>query len=666
MRTSLHRRTRLRAIPTIATAFAVVASVAIAGTPASALRPAPITLTGAGILQVKLDEGVLTVDSNTLAISLERKHSRSVTVSAPTPTELGQPSSVQLSTDAASWDYPSGLRMTIEVPPSKSNAVVTIESETEQSLEWPVSGADESVESIQYANGSGQSIPVRDPFWNSPTSGLPDSSWALAGDLTLPAWGITGTSKNTGVAFYTTTDIGTDLAFTSTDGVLSASAAHSFDPDKATERFQLVVTPTDGSPIAAAQPFREHLQASGQFVSLDQKIAENPETARLIGAPHAYVWNNGRSPQMIADLKALGLERLWLGYDADGDVPGTEYVDAARAAGYLVAPYDTWDNAQDPATADAPTSAWPGTIWPDGCVTNADGTMKEGFWGRGCYVSTAALAEAQTNHNLLGDRVEDFTANGATSYFLDVDAAGQLFRDFSPAHPQTKAEDRARRLERLTDLSDGAYSGGQRLVLGSETAAAWANPAISYSHGSSLPTFNSLWATQNDRDTWGEWAPWNRPEFFFKPVQLDPDLATAMFDPAYRVPLYEAVLHDSVITTDRWEVGFFKLPDEKRDRALRAMLYNSPINYALDRQSLSENGAEIAKLSAFFAVLQDAAGTSALTSFEYVHGNQLVQRTKFDNDLTVTANFGTARVAGLNAGCVEAKGRGMKKQTLCL
>ncbi|TQK50473.1 hypothetical protein FBY35_0806 [Streptomyces sp. SLBN-118] len=39
--------------------------------------------------------------------------------------------------------------------------------------------------------------------------------------------------------------------------------------------------------------------------------------ARLIGAFHAYLWGDGRSKESVERMRALGLDRMWLGYDAD-------------------------------------------------------------------------------------------------------------------------------------------------------------------------------------------------------------------------------------------------------------------------------------------------------------------------------------------------------------
>ncbi|MFB7596792.1 glycoside hydrolase [Streptomyces sp. NPDC056160] len=123
-------------------------------------------------------------------------------------------------------------------------------------------------------------------------------------------------------------------------------------------------------------------------------------------------------------------------------------------------------------------------------------------------------------------RTDETTANGAGSYFLDVDAAGELFTDRSAAHPMTQAQDRENRLKRMAGLS-----ADRKLVLGSENAGSWANGVLDFSHGSGTPVTGQLWQMERDRTTWGGYAPYNAPAFYFKPVHLRAALAKAMYAP---------------------------------------------------------------------------------------------------------------------------------------
>ncbi|GHC66586.1 glycoside hydrolase [Streptomyces flavofungini] len=596
-----------------------------------------------------VDGGTALIDPATLAISARTHDGRTRRLTAPAATRLGAPGPLHRTTEGRTqWSYPDkGLTATAATDHGRLAVTLTASRDTE--LRWPVTGAKGS---LQLPRGEGLDIPTADPFWTSGEQKLTGTTLDMSADLTLPLWGYS--AGRHGVSYLMPTDIGTNLTFkTGPDGHLRTTAAHTFDQGDGTRTYTVDFALTDGDPVAPAADYRAYLAERGRLGSLKKKIRRNPATARLLGASHAYVWGAARTPAGIRRLHDLGVDRMWLGYDAGPDPMGKAAVAAAKDAGYLVGPYDTFANGQPPKTADSPTSVWPGTVYPDFCVRDADGRPRPGFGGRGCYLSSAAFERAEPKSHHLANRTRAMVRNGADSYFLDVDATGELFRDHSAAHPMTKAGDRAHRLARMRRIADSG------LVLGSESAQAWANEAVAFDHGSATPVADGLWALQKDREKWGGYFPEAAPGIFFKPVRLPASLSKAMYDPRYRVPLYGTALHGSTVSAERWELSYEKLPAEKPRRALLAMLYNRPLNHVLDGRVLARQGREIAALQKYFAPLHRAAGTERLASFRFLTADRRVQRTVFgDGTLTVTANFGTKAHDGLPGGCADARLRG--------
>ncbi|WP_307817385.1 glycoside hydrolase [Nocardia acididurans] len=595
---------------------------------------------------IDIGGGTAEIDTTTLAVSAIAAGHR-LDLSAPAVGDLGSAGTVTVDDDAAQWRYPDrGLTVTATARDGRLR--MTVHSDRDQQLAWPVTGGDPTSEALQLPRGEGLSLPVRDPFWNGPGTGLVGEPIAMTSGLTMPFWGYRLAGR--GVSYLVPTDIGSSLTVHSDNGRLLASAAHDFDARADTRRYTVTFALTDDSPVAAAKDYRDWLQRHGEFRSLQDKIDENPAITRLLGAFHAYLWGDGRDPDTVRHMLELGLSRMWLGYDADEHPLSAAAVQAAKDSGYLAGPYDSWANAQDPATADNPSSVWPG-LYPDGCVRRSDGTPETGFGGRGCYLSSEVLEQ---NPQLYRDRYTRMTGNGADTYFLDVDAAGEFFDDFGTGHPMNQRQDRENRLARLRWLADD-----RKQVLGSESAGAWAAPALAFDHGAQTPVSDLLWTLQRDRETWGGYAPARAPGVYFKPVDLPAAAVTAMFDPAYRVPLYETALHDSIINLDRWELSYYKLPQQRTMRALTAILYNTPLNFVLDRATLDAHGAEMARLQQFFAPLHQAVGTRAMTDFRRLTDDHLVQRSVFgDGALVVTANFGTRDYDGLPGGCVDARLQG--------
>ncbi|KNB50334.1 lipoprotein [Streptomyces caatingaensis] len=625
---------------------------------APAAAPSAVTVHG-GLVDIPVRGGTATVDPATLRVTA-RTAAGTVELSAPAAQSPGRPGRVAVTDGGARWTY-AGTGRTVTARAEHGRLLVSVRSDgaADGTLAWPVTGADPAATALQLPRGEGLSLPVADRFWNSGRAGLAGSAIGMDSGLSLPLWGYT-LGKGLGASYLVPTDIGTTLRVASERGRLRATAEHRFSRGEGTTDYTVAFALTDGSPVAPAADHRSWLQENGRLGSLRDKIRANPAAGGLLGAFHAYTWGEARTADGIKALRALGVDRMWLGYDADEKGMSAGAVAAAKKAGYLVGPYDSFANGQDPKAADAPTSVWPGTVHPDFCVRRADGTPEPGFHDRGCYLSSEAFEKDARGRGYLADRTRAMTANGADSYFLDVDAAGELFRDHSAAHPMTKSRDRANRLARMKRA-------GRGLVLGSESAGAWANQVLAYDHGSGTPVADGLWKAERDKEKWGGYAPAKAPAVFFKPAELPADVAKAMYDPAYRVPLYETALHDSLVNVERWELPYDKLPRQKTDRALLAMLYNTPLNFVLDGPSLRSRGAELAALQKYFSPLHKAAGTEAMTSFRTLTGDRTVQRTVFgDGVLTVTANFGTKEWRGLPGGCVDAslKGEG-KPRRLC-
>ncbi|MFJ2769957.1 glycoside hydrolase [Streptomyces sp. NPDC087300] len=634
-------------------ALSVALAVTAAGATAYAFTAGAEQPHGSRV-ELAVHGGTAVVDTATLAVRARTRDGRDLTLSAASGTDLGAPGPVtRTGGDRARWSYPErGIDVSARTDHGRLS--LRLKAHRDTSVSWPVTGTDAGASALQLPRGEGLDVPVDDAFWTTGKGALGGSTLDMSEGLTLPLWGYS-LGTGTGVSYLTPTDIGTTLGFSTPGGRLRTTAEHAFDAGEGTRDYAVSFALTDGNAVAPAADYRSYLAERGQLGSLKRKIEKNPATGKLLGAFHAYTWGEARTAQGVERLRKLGVDRMWLGYDAGPDPMDKAAVSAARRAGYLVGPYDSFDNGQPEDDADNPASAWPGTVYPDFCVRRADGTPQTGFGGRGCYLSSQAFEQAEKEHHYLADRTRSVVSNGADSYFLDVDATGELFRD-AASHPMTKAGDRKNRLARMKRIAEYGEDG---LVLGSETAQPWANKAIAFDHGAGTPAADGLWALQKDREKWGAYYPETGPKFFFKPVELPADLAKAMYDPRYRVPLYETALHGSLVNTERWEIGYEKLPDQKKDRALLAMLYNTPLNYVLDGPSLKAHGAELAALQKYFEPLHKASGTEPLTSYRRLSADSAVQRTVFGRGtLTVTANFGTKAYEGLPGGCVDARLKG--------
>lgn len=544
--------------------------------------------------------------------------------------------------ESVGWKIPElGLAVLFTVQGSHLRA--RFESARDSKFEWPRTGDDSQLSALILPEGEGLYLPLNDEAWRRR---LNDHCDAATGGLLMPFWSYQ--IGNRTLTYHVLSDVRSELCMEDRQGRIGANLRHEFQARDGDVPYEIEIWFGGGSPIAPALEYREGLVRDGKLVRLNEKIRKNPEVAKLLGAVHMYVWGDGRKPEFVNDLVKLGVKEAWIGYDQDEysrqTLAGKDYVEAAKKAGYLVGPYDGFVNAQDPKTGDA-ASRWPGGLYQAGCIVDRAGQVVRGFAGRGCELSSEALERAEPTLRPMATRVEKQLRDGANSYFVDVDAFGELYDDYSPAHPMTAFKDRANRILRLRRLRD------RGVVLGSEEGVAWSVPVLDFAHGALAVHNAALWA---EKKNFGVWWPPDRLPVFFQPVQPSEEFRAAKYDPAYRIPLYEAAFHDSIIATDRWDVPMAKLPSLASTRQVLELLYGVPSIWAMDRRQLRDWHDTLTTLLPFFEPLHRRIATLPLTSFEWLSNDRLVQHTRFENEVTLTANFGNVPFDGIAPGCIRA------------
>jgi hypothetical protein len=591
---------------------------------------------------LQLDGWRASIDPRTMAVGATID-GKSVRISAAAP-ESSVIADLETSPSHARWTVPaSGLAVEFEVRGKRLHARFTAKADAR--ISWPVSG-DPAFAALLLPEGSGLYVPLADAAWRAR---LDDHCANLSGGLLMPFWSYELGERT--LTFFVPSDLRSRLCLRARDGRLTAVLNHEFQKRDGNVPHEIEIGFGAGSPIAPALEYRERLRAAGGFPTLAEKIRVNANVAKLAGAVHMYTWGDGRKPDFIADLEKLGVKRAWIGYDQDptGEhtTAGPEFVAAAKAAGYLVGPYDTFNNGQDPKTGDY-LSRWPGTLYPDGCIVNRDGKQRTGFAGHGCELSSEAMRLAEPAMKPLAGRLDTMLRDGANSYFLDVDAFGEVHDDYSPAHPLTVFQDRQNRLARLRLVRE------RGIVLGSEEGVGWSVGLLDFAHGAGGTRNAALWAASKNK-AFGAWWPADRPAFFFKTIVPSEEFRASRYDAAYRLPLYAAAFHDAVVVTDRWDVPINKFPSLAKTRLLQELLYGAPSMWSMDRQTLSEWRDSLAALQRFFEPLHGRIATLPLTSFEWLTNDRLVQRTRFGDVVELTANFGAIAAADVASGCLRAR-----------
>ncbi len=352
---------------------------------------------------------------------------------------------------------------------------------------------------------------------------------------------------------------------------------------------------------------------------------------------------------MLESLRAAGIDRaLLLLRDLYGQSPRPDVAAKAAELGYLTGPYDSYHSVHNPKAA--PDSTWETAqfdqaAFAHGRVQNADGSGHGGFKNQGYHFSpVAAWPYVRSRVNRVHGQ------NSYSAWFIDCDATGEWFDDYSRLHPATRVDDMNTRRQRLRWLETE-----KKLVVGSEEGSALFADVIAFGHGIQTPYIGHLapeFKNPKSPSFLGRHWPSDTPVNSFKAIPVPASLLTPYFDPRVRIPLYQAALGDELVVSHHWSFDSFKLSDVAGKRELMELLYMVPPMYHLNRETWPERQQRIVRHFKFWSPLHRQLATAPLTRFETFTPDRLLQRTTFrlrEGEATITVNFGSNEAKGFPA-----------------
>ncbi|MGK9231879.1 glycoside hydrolase [Inquilinus limosus] len=690
------------------------------------------------------------VDPATLALSLRTAAGVEQALAAP-----AFDSGAVTDRTGRAWHVSSGNNgFSIEAGITDGALRLSIRSDRPATLAWPKTADPAAIIAYAMPFGEGRYVPADDPAWLGWLARRYEDG-ELSEQLSMPFW--TELRPGGSITWLVETPFNTGFAVTEAAGRPRLDLTHEFTRLAPGAPYIVRILPGPADPLAGAKAYRAWLQASGRFVPMTDKVKANPETAKLAGAAHIYLWSTGllktgdvlqwrafvrrfqaklsdpahiagklwqvfdagtrkefedafkeaagengfvaayrrsalirtinaglpkavpiapvaplpgghdpageaawaagparaalvdgfgsllapperwgggMSADTVAALRKAGLTRLWLGTETwDDAVLHPEAVAAAKAAGWLVGAYDSYGSAHPTTQADTWPTAQMGDELAAAGYRDRDGNPVTGFGGRGVYVSAAAV-ESYARRRMAAVA----KAAGLNSLFLDVDATGMVYDDYTPGRETSQAQDAEARRRRLDDAA------ALRLVVGSEGGSALFAPDIAFAHGMTTQPFAWMDPDIKDKNSpyfRGNYWPPEAPTLFFRPVELKPALVPFVADPRWRLPLYQIALHDSVVTSAHWEYGSLKYTDQRDPTALLQLLYAVPPLYHLSAAVLDRDLPVIAAYDRVFRPLHQRLFTQPMTDFAVLSPDRLLQRSTFGDGTAVTVNFDT-------------------------
>ena len=366
-------------------------------------------------------------------------------------------------------------------------------------------------------------------------------------------------------------------------------------------------------------------------------------------------WGN----PVIQSLSNAGLPRvlLTLGEGWEGGLWHPEAIRAGVDAGFLMAPYDSYETALSATENPDWTTAHLGSnAYRDCAIVLKGGKLKTGFQQSGHYTDPRCVRP------LLEARVQAVQAQaGFNAWFLDAYATSMVFDSYRDSAPMTQAQNAEGNIDASRWINTA-----RKLPTGSEDGNAITAQGILFAHGMQTPVIG--WGdpamTKDKQSPYyvGNWFPPEQPAVFFKSVPLKEPFRTVYFEPTMRLPLYQAVFHGSVITTHHWLFDSLKLSNVQVENELTQLLYNVPPLYHLSAATLKQRLPLIQRQDAFFRPLHQRLAMQEMTGFRWLTADRRVQETTFADGTRLVANFSSQEKAGYVARSVTALLKGEEAQ----
>ncbi len=545
---------------------------------------------------------------------------------------LGPVEAVERTNSEVSWGL-SAKKVRVSFRTDSDALLVSFLSREPGEFTWPVVGTDPAAQAYLLPLAEGSYVPADDSRWLAHLAAL--SPMRATEALSMPFWGLA--FPDCTVTYMLTNQFNNEIAFEGSEGRTAMRITHEFTRNWERKEYGFIIRVGPPSPLEPARQYRRWLTEEGQFVSLRDKIEQVPQVEKLLGAAHIYLWSDGVSVDMIEKLAALGCERLWLGLASwQGGFGHPDAIRSAKDLGYLIGAYDSYHGIHDPDSPDAYEAVlFDRHLYETGPIVTANGSRIPGYLGQGYQLSPIA-AWPYVRKRVTG--LMETLPEPFNSWFIDCDAYGEVFDDYSDLHPATQEDDVQARLHRMAWIQD-TYG----LVIGSEGGVAYSAPVIHFAHGMMTPVFG--WGDpdlQEDEDSQyylGTWSSPDGPSVLLKRVPLKPSYRTFYYDPRFRLPLYQTVFHDSVVATHHWHHSSLKFTDQVDTVELLELLYNVPPLYHMNLEEFERHKNRIAAHSEFFAPLHRELGLLPLTDFAWLTDDRMVQRTAFGDAVEMVANF---------------------------
>lgn len=395
-----------------------------------------------------------------------------------------------------------------------------------------------------------------------------------------------------------------------------------------------------GGYVAQCKRYRQHSWSANGVVSLAENRNKLPAIDKMVGGVHIYVWDNARNAAFAKELRDSGIGKAMFLWNANHlPYPSPGYNDSLKTLGYVSGAYELYTDAHPRDTANYDLSksaaflklnAFPG-MFNKITARKKDGTTYSNQFGH--------YTDPQAIYPEVMKRIKKEMAIWPNeTFFVDVVAANGLYECYAKEHPLTRQQWAEAHKKTLQVISDS-----HSVFLGAEWGADFAVAQSVYAHGM-MTLHRTWWGTEiNNKSSiyyYGDWRNGQRPSIMLGTRTAPPLYLKYSINEALRVPLYELVYHDAVVTSWRWEDANHHAPELWWKKDLFNMLYGNAPLWSLDRDRWEAFKATFIKSYKTVAPWIQQIGYDEMISHRFVSGDKKVQETVFSSGKKLVVNFG--------------------------
>lgn len=396
-----------------------------------------------------------------------------------------------------------------------------------------------------------------------------------------------------------------------------------------------------GGYVAQAKRYRDYVWNTRPMATLREKAKTMPSIDRMLGAPHIYVWDDGRQLDVAREIKQAGIDKalfLWDGNHYEYPEPG--YDNELRAMGYATGGYTLFTDLHKKDTAmyefdyQGPrrftNSVYPG-LYNKLAARKADGSIYSNQFGT---YACPSVMEPEMVKRL--DR--EFKEYPHDCVFFDVYQANGLYECYNKSHQVSRTQYAEAIIHNLKTATEryNIYAGG-------EWGADYAAPYSIFAHG--MMTIQWPWWKSGEIDepgsiyNYGTWRNNPHPDIQVGTALAAPSYMKYSANETIRIPLYELVYHDAVVSSWRWEDANHKNPEIWWKKDLFNVLYGSAPLWSIDKERWKAYRKSLADSYKRICPTINAVAYDEMVSHQFLTTDHKVQRTDFSSGHSVIVNF---------------------------